>query len=74
MSANLWQWLKAFNLFKLDTGERNIGNVARNVGNSMWEKCKANTNSVKLRFAKQVRKYFVNPKTENEGFGKLHYL
>ena len=35
---------------------------------------KANTNSVKLRFAKQVRKYFVNPKTENEGFGKLHYL
>ena len=35
---------------------------------------KANTNSVKLRFAKQVRKYFVNPKTANEGFGKLHYL
>ena len=33
---------------------------------------KANTNSVELKFAKlseQVRKYFVNPKCENEGFG-----
>ena len=32
---------------------------------------KANTNSVKLKFVKaqQVRKYFVNPKIENEVFG-----
>ena len=33
---------------------------------------KANTNLVELKFAKlseQVRKYFVNPKRENEGFG-----
>ena len=33
---------------------------------------KANTNSVKLKFSKaqQIRKCFVNPKTENEDFGQ----
>ena len=71
MSANLWQWLKAFNLFRLATGEWNIENVVRNIGNSMREKCKSKRKfgEVKVCKAEQVWKYFVNPKTENEVFG-----
>ena len=71
MSANLSQWLKAFNLFGVATGERNIGNVMRNVGNSMREKCqsKHKFSEAKVCKAELVRKYFVNPKTENEVFG-----
>ena len=71
MSTNFWQWLKAFNLFRLATGERNIGNVLRSVGNSMREKCKGKHKfgGAKVCKAEQVRKYFENPKTENEVFG-----
>ena len=67
MSTNIWQWLKAFNLFRLATGERNIGNVVRNVGDSLWEKCKSKHKfgGAKVYKAEQVRKYFVNPKIEN---------
>ena len=71
MSTNFWQWLKAFNLFRVTTREQNIGNVVRNVGNSMWEKCKSKHKfgRAKVCKAEQVRKYFVNPKIENEVFG-----
>ena len=67
MRKNSSQLLKAFNLLRLPIGERNIGNAVRNVGNSMREKCK---NKHKFGEAKAckvepVRKYFVNPKTEN---------
>ena len=53
------------------TGEQNIGNVARNVGNSMREKCqsKHKFSGANVYKTEQVRKYFVNPKTENEVFG-----
>ena len=54
------------------TEERNIGNVARNVGNSMREKRK-NTDKfggAKVFKAEEVRKYFVNPRIENEIFGQ----
>ena len=66
-----WQRLKAFNLFRLATGERNIGNVVRSVGSSMQEKCKRKHKfgGAKVCKAEQVRKYFVNPKIENEVFG-----
>ena len=42
--------------------------MARNVGNSMWEKRK-NTDKfsgAKVCKAEEVRKYFVNPRIENE--------
>ena len=54
------------------TGERNIGNVVRNNGNSMQEKCKSKNKfgGAKVCKAEQVRKYFVNPKIENEVFGQ----
>ena len=60
-----------FNLFRLATGERNIGNVVINIGNSVQEKCKSKHKfgEAKVCKAEQVRKYFVNPKTENEFFG-----
>ena len=53
------------------TGEQNIGNVARNDGNSMREKCKSKhkLGGTKGCKAEQVRKYFVNHKIENEVFG-----
>ena len=43
----------------------------RNVGNSMREKCKSKHKfgGAKVCKAEQVKKYFVNPKTENEVFG-----
>ena len=43
----------------------------RNVGNSMREKCKSKHKfgRAKVCKAEQVRKYFVNPKIENEVFG-----
>ena len=43
----------------------------RNVGNSMREKCKSKHKfgEGKVCEAKQVRKYFVNPKIEKEVFG-----
>ena len=71
MSINFWQWLKAFNVFRLATGEWNIGNVVRNSGNSMREKWKSKHkfNGAKVCKAEQIRKYFVNPKIENEVFG-----
>ena len=52
------------------TGERNIGNVARNVGNIVREKwkCKRKFDGVEVCKAEQVRKYFLNPKTEKEVF------
>ena len=43
----------------------------RNNGNSMQEKCKSKNKfgGAKVCKAEQVRKYFVNPKIENEVFG-----
>ena len=43
----------------------------RNVGNSMREKCKSKHKfgGAKVCKAEQVKKYFVNPKIENEVFG-----
>ena len=43
----------------------------RNVGNSMRGKCKSKHKfgGAKVCKAEQVRKYFVNPKIENEVFG-----
>ena len=43
----------------------------RNVGNSMREKCKSKHqfDGAKVCKAEQVRKYFLNPKIENEVFG-----
>ena len=48
-----------------------IGNVSRNVGNSVREKCKSKHKFVGATVCKaeQVRKYFVNPKIKNEVFG-----
>ena len=48
-----------------------MGNVARNVGNSMREKHKSKHKfgEAKVYKADQVRKYFINPKIENEVFG-----
>ena len=53
------------------TGERYIENVVRNVGNSMRGKCKSKHKfgEAKVCKAEPVRKYFVNPKIENEVFG-----
>ena len=52
------------------TEERSIGNVVRNVGNSLPEKCKSKRkfHGAKVCKAEQVRKYFVYPKIENEVF------
>ena len=49
---------EAFNLFRLATGERNIGNVVRNVGNSMREKCqsKHKFGGAKVCKSEQVKK------------------
>ena len=71
MSVNFWQWLKTINLFRVATGERNIGNVVRNAGKSVREKCKSKHKFSETKVCKveQVRKYFVNPKIENEVFG-----
>ena len=71
MNINFWQWLKAFNLFKLATGERNNGNILGNIRNSMKEKCKNKHKfgGAKVCKAEQVRKCFVNPKIEIEVFG-----
>ena len=71
ISKYFWQWLKAFNLFRLATWERNIDNVVKNVENSVQEKCKTKHKfgEAKVCKAEQVRKDFVNPKIENEVFG-----
>ena len=52
-------------------GEQNIENIARNVGSSMREKPKSKHKfgESKALKAEEVRKYFLNPKTENEVFG-----
>ena len=53
------------------TEERNIGNVARNVGNNIQEKRKSKDKFVgaKVCKAEQLRQNYVKPKTENEVFG-----
>ena len=60
------------------TGERNIGNVARNVGNNMREKRKSEHKfgGAKVCKAEQGSKYFVNPNIENEIFGQYinHFI
>ena len=52
------------------TGERNIGNVVKNVQNRMREKCKTKHrfSGTNVKKTEQVRKYFVNPETENKAF------
>ena len=59
------------------TGERNIGNVVKDIGNNMREKCKSKQKfgGAKVFKTEQVRKYFVNPKTENEVFSQyVNYI
>ena len=62
--------MKAFEIFRLATGEGNIGNVVRNVGNNMQEKYKSKhkVGAAKVCKAEYVRKYFVKPKIENKVF------
>ena len=64
MGSNLWQTLKAFNLFRLleyeimaifSVGERS--------------KSKRKFGGTKVCEADEVREYFINPKTENKAFG-----
>ena len=52
------------------TGERNIGNVAKNVQNRMREKCKNKRrfSGTTVKKTEQVRKFFVNPEIENKAF------
>ena len=61
MGINFWEALKAFNLFRL----------LENETSQMFSKRKRRKNKhkfggTKLCKAEEVRKYFVNPKIENE--------
>ena len=65
MGSNLWRALKAFNLFKLLENEImemfNMGERSKSKRKFGWTKvCETD----------EVRQYFINPKIENEVFGK----
>ena len=63
MDTILWKALKAFNLFRLLENETmemfSIGE---------WSKSKHKFGGTKVCEAKEIRKYFINPKIENEVF------
>ena len=63
MDTILWKALKAFNLFRLLENET-MGMFS--IGE--WSKSKHKFGGTKVCKAKEIRKYFINPKIENEVF------